>query len=91
MTIDFDIHSNSRFFSIQLKELWDIKDAGSNDNGQEIVFEVIISHVRAILESASVSNPNIAFKTHQDCSVDGNHHGDLHHWQDIGKNEGVRT
>ena len=89
MTIDFNIHSNSRFFSIQLKELWDIKDAGSNDNGQEIVFEVIISHVRAILESASVSDPNITFKTHEDCRIDGNHHGDLHLGQDIGKNEGV--
>ena len=89
MTIDFNIHSHSRFFSIQLKEFRHIKDTGSNDNGAEIIFEVIISHVRAILESASVSDPNITFKTHEDCRVDGNHHGDLDRGQNIGQNEGV--
>ena len=89
MTIDFNIHTNSCFFSIQLKKLWHIKDTGSNNNGAEIVFEVIISHVRAILESASVSDPNITFKTHEDCGVYGNHHGDLDRGQNIGQNEGV--
>ena len=49
------------------------------------LLKIIFSHVGTIFETACMTNSDISFETHEDCCIDGNHHGNLHCGQEVGK------